>query len=62
MHNVQGTADQVERCAARWRPRRSDVQEDSGLVGCALLRRTARDGVVHDVSHLAWASHAACEA
>lgn len=59
MNNFQVTADQAEQFEARWRQRRSYLQDVPGFESFALLRGETRDGVVHYVSHSTWASQEA---
>jgi heme-degrading monooxygenase HmoA len=56
MNNFQVSADQAEQFEARWRKRRSFLQDAPGFQHFQLLRGEAQEGVVHYVSHSTWAS------
>lgn len=62
MNNFQVAADQTEAFEARWRERRSHLQEVPGFESFRLLRGEASEGAVHYASHVVWASREAFEA
>ena len=62
MNNFQVAAEQAEEFEARWRQRRSHLQEVPGFESFRLLRGDESEGVVHYASHAVWASKEAFEA
>lgn len=61
MNQFRVAAQQAEAFEARWRQRRSLIQESSGFEDFRLLRGDTRDGVATYTSHAAWASKTAFE-
>ncbi len=61
MNNFEVAAEQAEQFEARWRRRRSYLQDTPGFERFQLLRGEVRDGVVHYVSHSTWTSPEAFE-
>jgi len=56
MNHFQVSADQAELFEARWRKRRSFLQDVPGFEHFQLLRSDEQEGLVHYVSHSTWAS------
>jgi heme-degrading monooxygenase HmoA len=56
MNNFQIAADQAEQFEARWRKRRSYLNDVPGFEHFQLLRGEEKDGVIHYASHSTWAS------
>ena len=61
MNNFQVAADQTEAFEARWRERRSHLQEVPGFESFRLLRGEPSEGAIHYASHAVWASREAFE-
>lgn len=62
MNQFRVAAEQAEAFEARWRQRRSFIQDFPGFEEFRLLRGETHDGVVPYASHSTWASKAAFEA
>ncbi len=62
MNQFRVSAEQAEAFEARWRKRRSFIQNFPGFEDFRLLRGEAQDGVVAYASHSTWASKDAFEA
>ncbi len=56
MNNFQVDRNQAEQFEARWRKRRSFLNEVPGFEHFQLLRGDEQDGLIHYVSHSTWAS------